>query len=187
MAFVGKPDSVGQSPQRHEARAKWTTRSAPIVGVGVYANRPVAGQTGRIFMPTDGYCRFFDDGALWRLFFEGIIGTSPSVSSSSSTVNMPSASNLSDDKGTPLFTNPSLGTGTNRVVKAYSIPTPPYTLRVRYSVNNTIISANGTSHTAFVANPDQIGIILNTNNADSRGREYRCEYSIIRLVHRVIN
>jgi len=120
----------------------------PASGLGTFASRPAAGNNGRIYAPSDGYCDFVDNGTIWLPKFQGVIGTPPPAAASLVAVNTPSGMTFTDDKGTLLCKQNSINTSNLGLIRLGSYPSTPFHLRIGFAFN--IIPANTTGWGLFL-------------------------------------
>lgn len=82
---------------------------------GTYASRPAAGTLGRVYLPTDGFSLYEDNGTTWQAFGPIFPMTTPPLSSTFLSVNSPT---LADNAGGIYIsqTNPG-GTQTTRGIE----------------------------------------------------------------------
>lgn len=109
------------------AREKWREDN---VGSDTLANRPAAGRTGALFIPSDGLSIQRDSGAAWMSFGPVFRQIQPPVVSDFTWVNQEGATAV-DQGGTILLTDPEHnGIDARLLVKA--APSTPYTITARF-------------------------------------------------------
>jgi hypothetical protein len=96
------------------------------VGYGAFASKSAAGTAGNLYIPTDGYGMWVDDGTNWRPFVDGkYVGRNPN-DWTWSWANQGGAS-VSTSFGGIYLTAPA-GAGTNHRMYVKSTPSTPYTI-----------------------------------------------------------
>ena len=96
-----------------------------------FANRPEAGTSGRLFIPTNGYLPCRDNGAAWKNLFLGVECSNPPLANVFTNVNFESDTTLAADGDGLLFKQ----LGTNSTSEKYAaalvaLPAAPYRFEV---------------------------------------------------------
>lgn len=125
----------------------WVSQAAAggsSIGYGLYASRPAAGTAGKMYIPSDGWVPFVDDGANWRPYLNGRVGMQPPAAAGWTIVNA-AGGTLADDHGTLLYTAPSLNnnTSSNAATACRSLPATPFTLTVGFKYNGAPLNVTG--------------------------------------------
>ncbi len=107
---------------------------------GVVADRDVAGQAGRLYLPTEGYVAR-DTGLDWeRMFFHRF---APPVIGDFTWVNQ-GAATVEDIKGMTVLTTPSVASGENLRCLVKSAPATPYEITVALLAQSPIYTTGST-------------------------------------------
>jgi hypothetical protein len=93
-----------------------------------YANRPAAGTSGRIFLPTDGLFIERDNGSTWEKFGPIWPMTPPQASDFPTWVNQ-GTSTIVDNKGA-IFLQGQVNNGECLRCRVKAYPTPPFTVEM---------------------------------------------------------
>lgn len=104
-----------------------TGATGTSTGVGTYASRPAAGNTGAQYFSTDGTRNFVDDGSNWRPDINGCLGTQPGVVSGWTWVNQSTAT-ATDVGGAIFLKRASNATDSVSILTKTLSPSSGYTL-----------------------------------------------------------
>jgi hypothetical protein len=88
-----------------------TFSASAVSGVGTFANRPAAGNAGRIYTTTDGPVQFIDDGTNWLPIIDGKTGAAQVYPASDFTWTNQASSASADIGGTVRLTTSGGGSG----------------------------------------------------------------------------
>lgn len=108
--------------------------------VGTYSSLPAAGNTGKIYLPTDGLSIQIDDGAAWQAFGPVWPLTVP-IKTGWSWVNQGTAT-VDESKDYISLTAPANGTSNLRV-RVRTAPATPYTITALITANTRPINFTG--------------------------------------------
>jgi hypothetical protein len=85
-----------------------------------FANRPVAGNEGRMFIPSNGNTPWIDDGSTWRPLIGGcVVGTQPPLASGVTIFNQGGAS-LTDANGALYWVG--VNDGSTTTLRGFTVP-----------------------------------------------------------------
>ena len=120
-------DSVafgGRFYKRRKELARTSTQDIDMI-INTFANRPSAGTSGRIFLPSDGAVQFVDDGSEWKPYINGRLGKQPPlVSGFTQILGNGKATTFTDQAGTILATWSNTSGGEDLRILKKSAPTP---------------------------------------------------------------
>jgi len=93
---------------------------------GTYASRPAAGVNGRLYIPTDSFLWYRDNGSSWDAFGP-IYSLTPPVVANFSWANQGSATEVTTN-GFPYLSCTTNSGSDNIKIRTKALPTPPFTI-----------------------------------------------------------